>query len=110
MRTHTSFIFLIIAAISIMGCKGRMEISGKLEGQPEIFPDYRGVTVPDNIAPLDFDYSGNLTSRLIVNGKMLKPKKGGRFIFSKRQWKKMDEGKYPRNDCRYQGEWYLESI
>lgn len=39
----------------ICACSSDMEVSGKLEVPVEIFPDYKEVTIPSNIAPMNFE-------------------------------------------------------
>ena len=38
----------------LMACSGPVRIQKNLEVKPEIFPDYADVTIPPNIAPLNF--------------------------------------------------------
>ena len=40
--------------LGLMACSGPVRIQKNLEGKPEIFPDYADVTIPPNIAPLNF--------------------------------------------------------
>lgn len=44
----------IVAMLSLCGCSKEIRIAGHSDSCPEIFPDYREVTVPANIAPLNF--------------------------------------------------------
>ena len=55
-----------------------------MEADPDIFPDYKGVTVPMNIAPLNFSYLGNEPCRLVVEvaGHELMQMEGRRGLFS----------------------------
>lgn len=39
----------------ICGCSSKIDITGQLESVPDIFPDYKDVTVPANVAPLNFE-------------------------------------------------------
>ena len=39
----------------LSGCSGDIDIKGEVNTMPVIFPDYKGVTVPPNIAPLNFE-------------------------------------------------------
>ena len=46
---------LLLAVLACTGNPDRFEPVGR---QPDIYPDYIGVTVPATIAPLDFDIDG----------------------------------------------------
>lgn len=46
-------IILIVCLCILSAC--RPQISGNFGSQPDIFPDYRDVTVPVNIAPMNFE-------------------------------------------------------
>lgn len=71
-----------------------IRITGKREGEPRIFPDYREVTVPCNIAPLNFSYLGDEESRLIVediDGSRRLSARQGLFSFPDRLWRELAE-------------------
>lgn len=82
----------VLAALTLASCNPRVEISGETGAAPEIFPDYSGITVPKNIAPLNFNYLGEEDAALIVRGegaeRLLKAR-GGLFKFSPRAWKSL---------------------
>ena len=40
--------------LGLMACSGPVRIQKNLEVKPDIFPDYADVTIPPNIAPLNF--------------------------------------------------------
>ena len=93
MKTQRTIIFLIVAALLAISCAGRVNVSGTVDSLPEIFPDYCDVTVPENIAPLDFSYLGTGKCVLTANGKTIRSRKGGLFVFKKSLWRKwMKEG------------------
>lgn len=73
-------------------CGRKISVTGSIEGCPEIFPDYAGVTIPSNIAPLNFSFLGEEPATLIVSGKsgerQLKGRKG-LFSFPTRYWRKL---------------------
>lgn len=55
----------------------------------QIWPDYTEVTVPDNIAPLNFSFLGVADKSIMeVNGTVLKAHKGV-FSFNRRQWMRL---------------------
>ena len=49
------YLTLLLAVVACTGNPDRFEQAGR---QPDIYPDYIGVTVPATIAPLDFDIDG----------------------------------------------------
>ena len=78
------FVFLLAA------CQSAVRVSGQTEGLPPISPDYAGVTVPANIAPLNFSYLGEEPCALQVGGRILRGHKG-LFRFGARFWKTLME-------------------
>ena len=58
---------IVLSVLAIMSC-GRVVPSGKLVEDYNIFPDYKEVTVPPNIAPLNFCMSGSSAYALTVEG------------------------------------------
>lgn len=42
------------------GCSSKIDITGKSDSSPVIFPDYKDVTVPVNVAPLNFEVIDSL--------------------------------------------------
>ena len=81
------FPILLAGAFLFCACSGRIEPSGTLDSLPPIEPDYTFVSVPRNIAPLNFSYTGEEECALQVDGETLRGKKG-LFSFSERHWKK----------------------
>lgn len=83
-----SILFLAVS------CGQRINVSESIGEYPEIFPDYAGVSVPVNIAPLNFSYLGDEPAVLIVNGNngemQIKGRKGV-FSFQARCWRKLME-------------------
>jgi len=52
-------IFLLLLTITILAsCSHKPENAARVDALPEIFPDYAGVTVPVDIAPLNFEVPG----------------------------------------------------
>ncbi|MCI2108580.1 MAG: hypothetical protein LKJ95_07735 [Bacteroidales bacterium] len=82
---------LAVAMTLIFSCSQRVEISDALlDGVPDIFPDYSDVTVPRNIAPLNFSYLGSEECRLVVNGNIqLRGGSNGLFSFPPSLWRKL---------------------
>ena len=80
----------VLAALSLAVslCGRNITVSGSLEGLPEIFPDCCGVTVPENIAPLNFEYLGDGECALIVDGNAIRPRHEGKFRFRQSVWRR----------------------
>ncbi len=88
--TLAAILFLFLA----VSCGQRISVSESIGESPEIFPDYVGVTVPPNIAPLNFSYLGDETAALIVRGKSgerLITGHKGLFSFPRSYWRKLME-------------------
>ena len=84
---------LALTLLLVASCGRKVSVSETSEDTPEIFPDYAGVTVPVNIAPLNFSYVGSdEPAVLIVSGKsgdhQIKGKEG-LFSFPSRTWKSL---------------------
>ena len=48
-------LFVVMASVFLLACGSHPEgVKDKVDAMPPIFPDYVGVTVPVNIAPLNF--------------------------------------------------------
>ena len=89
MKRYLSYILFIFI---LAACSP--EINGNIGRQPEIFPDYREVTIPSNIAPMNFEVMsqegtgwlavvrGESDSLCIHSG-------DGLISFGKRQWKRL---------------------
>ena len=82
----------IISVLALMAC--RPEVVGSIDGFPEIFPDYNGVTVPSNIAPMNFEVisgQGTAWSALLTSGdETVRINSGdGVISFRKGQWSKL---------------------
>lgn len=52
MRHCLIIAFLLV--IVMTSCNRNKDVAENVHALPEIYPDYRGVTVPWNIAPLNF--------------------------------------------------------
>ena len=44
-----------LCLLVLAGCKDNIHITGEIDLLPAIYPDYQGVTIPPNIAPLNFE-------------------------------------------------------
>ena len=81
----------LLAGVLLLGaCSGEIQPSGTIDSLPPIEPDYCGVTVPRNIAPLNFSYTGDEECALQVEGHTLLGR-SGLFTLPGQLWKKMME-------------------
>jgi len=102
MRGGTGILFLLLLALGVFsGCAPhapdadrRME---QLAEGPDIFPDYTGVTIPPNMAPLHFiikEEGQQFMARWEGNDGMVVEQSTGKGVFRvpKGKWKKLVEG------------------
>ena len=89
------YIFIIIALLSIVSCENEsITISNQLSESPNIFPDYKDITIPYNIAPMNFSYLGDEECALFVSeaeSETCIKGKDGLFSFPKSFWKGLTE-------------------
>ena len=81
---------LLAGALSLWGCSGEIHPSGTIDSLPPLEPDYSFVTVPRNIAPLNFSYTGNEECALQVEGRTIHGH-NGLFSLTERLWKELME-------------------
>lgn len=80
--------------LGLMACSGPVRIQKNLEVKPEIFPDYADVTIPPNIAPLNFklkDACAEARAILECGPEKLEIKSGedARFVIPGSGWKRL---------------------
>ncbi|MBR3717463.1 MAG: PD40 domain-containing protein [Bacteroidaceae bacterium] len=90
MMKYVVYIWLTLSLL--MGCSSLPEHPQISDALPPIFPDYIGVTIPDGIAPLNFDVKGRKSADVI--DVVVKGGKGGEVHAN---------GKYARFDME---EWH----
>ena len=89
--------FLVITALFMLNaCGNSISIDGTLDEEPSIFPDYKEVTIPVNIAPLNFVLTDSTagSTRLLIEGKtdqLVVKGKDGDFERPEKAWKKLLE-------------------
>ena len=81
------FIYICLSLCLLVGCSSLPVNPTISEDYPPIFPDYVGVTIPDGIAPLNFDIKGMEAAE--VMDVMVKGSRGGKMHVN---------GKYARFD------------
>ena len=63
------FLLCVVAVISLAGCSTRnITISRSLGTEAEIFPDYKDIVIPCNIAPMNFNVLSEGDHQLIIEG------------------------------------------
>lgn len=87
-------IYTCIAGLLVFfSCTKSIHVADTLDRQPEMTPDYTGITLPANIAPLNFslkETAEEATATLSYAGQTLETTlKGGRFSFPASRWKKL---------------------
>ena len=81
MTKLTKYLLLAVATVFICSCNYWHEPSAHVKNLPPIFPDYKGVTVPSNIAPLNFEVKGaNRIQAIFKAGKEELRVDGDRFL------------------------------
>ena len=77
----------------LMACSGSVHIEKTLQEQPVIYPDYTGVTIPVNIAPLNFALAsdaGEASATFVAKDQRFEVKsKDRRFEIPLSKWKKL---------------------
>ena len=79
---------LLAGALLLWACSGSIQPSSSIGSLPPLEPDYSFVTVPRNIAPLNFSYTGSEECTLQVEGHTIRGQEG-LFSFPPRLWKKL---------------------
>jgi len=82
-------ILTAFTVLSLVGCSNKVSLVNQY---PDIFPDYKGVTIPAEIAPLNFNLMGDYSKVFVkvsgANGKALSTK--GKFAnFNIKKWQKL---------------------
>jgi len=95
LRNYSRWILILVIQFIWIGCDGPVSLGeepmGSLERTPAIFPDYSNITIPMNIAPLNFEVKeeGERFRALLkgADGKAIKLKsKGSLFRIPRRPW------------------------
>lgn len=79
-------LYLCIVVFHLISCVSGPKNPTKVHQLPEIYPDYIGVTIPADIAPLNFNYSDETIDCMDV---LVRGSKGGE-IHSKGKWADFD--------------------
>lgn len=69
-----TIILAIFSTLIIIGCTNTVKVEKTFEHQPDLYPNYIGVTVPYNIAPLNFKVNNKYSQLdVVVSGKHGEP-------------------------------------
>lgn len=86
-------LIVIVAFLLVLcGCSSKIDITGHANREPVIFPDYKNVTVPCNIAPLDFEVTGDEKWALKIEAgdrTHYVHAENGLFTFGRSFWKRL---------------------
>lgn len=80
----------------LAGCSVAVpEAQQVVDATPSIYPDYVGVTVPSNIAPLRFQVKGEVEEAVAVltagETELVEQAEDGKFLFSEKDWRRLME-------------------
>lgn len=83
---------LFASMLLFASCGHKISVVGQYDCQPDIFPDYKDVTIPCNISPMNFEFMGNGPSRLLLlagdDTLTIKPQRGV-YSFGERFWRRL---------------------
>lgn len=86
-------VFLCSLFVLLVSCRENISVDKRLDKNPSIWPDYTAVTVPPNIAPLNFKLNDKHIAAQVIfkgKGKSWKVKeKSGQFTFPQKEWQKL---------------------
>lgn len=89
------YIYILSTLLFFTGCCNNLDILDTVNISPDIFPDYKTVTVPPNIAPLNFRVEGDLQNIYAVfkyQGEQFQVKaKNYQIRIPERKWRKLVE-------------------
>jgi len=91
---NAKIILFILTVIILNSCSGKIPTFTEAESEVQIFPDYSGITIPPNIAPLNFTINENAEKYLIKiyesGGETIIIKSSsGNIRIPERKWKKL---------------------
>lgn len=81
-----------MAMLMVLGCSERIDIVNNIDYTPAIYPDYRDVTIPVNIAPLNFCVTDTTADVAIISAggdTIYVEADGNAFDIPEKRWHKM---------------------
>lgn len=106
-RVGVGFALFLLSA-----CSPKVENAVESSELPPMYPDYIDVTIPKNIAPLNFMVRGANAVGISINGETYETDEGSKMTFDEDEWKKLlaeNAGKdievkvYAENDGKWTG-------
>ena len=88
MRRIIYHFFILAGLLTMISCARRPANAEPLSEEAPIFPDYKEVTIPVNIAPLNFSLLEKDKGILVAGDKVFRSRKGT-FHFSPKKWRKL---------------------
>lgn len=92
-KHYIPFVFATLLILFSGSCKQAPVSSGIIDQQPDIFPDYLDVTIPSNIAPLNFKLISHPKEAFLqvqtATDAFTVFAKDGRFKLPQRKWKRL---------------------
>lgn len=85
------YIWLLTILCTLLSCTPHPENVRKIKELPPIYPDYTNVTIPVNIAPLNFLLRGDFEAIEVKVGDIVLNVKGNEAVFDMDEWKALME-------------------
>ena len=86
---HIISLCLCFLMLQLTSCTPTPENQTKVDSLPPIYPDYCDVTIPQNIAPLNFLLRADCEAIEVKVGKMTINAKGNEAVFDMNDWKEL---------------------
>ncbi len=88
--------FILAALVALSSCSREVTIDRHIDKTADIFPDYVDVTIPCNIAPMNFQLNGaeNIETQLIIKGENMSFQvegEDGDFEIPEKKWRTLLE-------------------
>ncbi len=82
--------YMASVLLMLNSCSTIPENTIEIDKLPDIYPDYTNVTIPRNIAPLNFLVRGNVDDvALDINGKLVYSEHSNKVLFDIKDWHKL---------------------
>ena len=92
-RARLADILLLIFILTLVSCTPSPKDVSETDALPPVYPDYIGVTIPENIAPLNFLLRDSCDALYVTatagDIEITSHRKGNEAIFNLRDWKKL---------------------
>ena len=88
-----AIIGILVLLVLLVSCTPTPQNVRKNDALPEIYPDYCDVTIPQNIAPLNFLVRGEVEAVRVVAGDITVNARGNEVTFEEGEWRRLLAGK-----------------